>query len=92
MSTRLGNLKKGVRCCEIFRGIILKYHAIYFYFLTPIVLTYFPVTNCAYIVVPVQEVAGSHFLARIQYMGYGFIGLLTQAAFRVIIYSKICVW
>ena len=55
-------------------------------------LTYIPVKNCDYIVVSFHIVFSCQFMAHIQYIGHGFTGLLTNAAFGFMIYSMyLCV-
>ena len=56
--------------------------------LNPIMLTCIPVKNCGYIVVSFQVVVSNKFLSHIPYIEHGFIGLLTHAAFGVLISSK----
>ena len=55
--------------------------------LNPTVMTYIPVKYSGYIDVSFQIVASCQFWAHIQFVGYGFIGLLAHAAFGVMIYS-----
>ena len=53
-----------------------------------IMQTHIPVKNCGYIAMSFHTVINCRLCAYIQYIEHGFIGFLTHAAFRVIMYSK----